>query len=653
VVPKVLSLRDERTRSVALSLLIPRFSIVVVTLLGIAVITGPILLSTLESDLSLTLASVYGQVLAIKLGLAGVMVVMGAYSQFVVQKKAVSVVNGGAGGGGGSHVVAAPSLKHYAKTLKIEAGVGIALLLMVSIMANGALPSGQFPAYKREPGEQQAFAQEIDTNFYRTGYTEDGRIRLAVKPFAVGQNTFALSFLDSDGNNVTSIESATIKITQLERGIGPIAIETKKVSPGVFTADAAFSLPGNWAVEIEGVNSQGSNMIATMNVNVKPLVGNLEFAIQQYKIPDRSLPLFPLYDAQRQSIWVGDSLPSSARIWQLDMSTGNYTAHPITGASLITQSVLGSDGTLWFIDPVVGALGHYNPEDNSSKMFQIPDEGVLSGVAMDGQGNLWIPVVQANTVVKFDVQQQKFSSFPIPVEASTPVGIAADRDGNIWLALAAGSIAEIDPATGKITEHAPKLQRNELDEPTAVFPDPEGSAIYISEHGGHSVTAYSPLLGTFREYPVVNEAGLPFGMAMDTYGNLWFAEHEVDRLGVIDPRTGASTEVKIPITGSFIQWLTSDDKGRIWFAAQRGGALGSVTITAKPAASGQVDDGGGQQQQGGGDGTTNSIPQLGFSFSDVAGPAIAVGITISALAYTKSATDLRRNMRNALRLKAA
>src|ERR687891_1888632 len=99
-VPKILSIGDSVIRSAALSILIPRFSTVVVTLLGIAVITGPVLLFVLESDLSLTVASAYGQILAIKLGLAGVMVAMGAYSQFVVQKKAVAIMASSSSDGG-------------------------------------------------------------------------------------------------------------------------------------------------------------------------------------------------------------------------------------------------------------------------------------------------------------------------------------------------------------------------------------------------------------------------------------------------------------------------------------------------------------------------------------------------------------------------
>src|SRR5215207_253740 len=120
-VPKILSIGDSMVKSAVLSVLIPRFSTVVVTLLGISVITGPTLLFALESDLSLTVASVYGQILAIKLALAGVMVVMGGYSQFIVQKKAVAIVvaasSRGGGGGAGTTGPRTDRLRHYGKIL--------------------------------------------------------------------------------------------------------------------------------------------------------------------------------------------------------------------------------------------------------------------------------------------------------------------------------------------------------------------------------------------------------------------------------------------------------------------------------------------------------------------------------------------------------
>jgi copper transport protein len=671
--PRILEIADEKVKATAISLLIPRFSIIVVTILGVIAITGPLLLYSIESDLSLTLASLYGKFLIVKLSLAGVMLGMGAYSQFAIQKKAVSVVNSGGGGGGGTSMIQTrgPNLTHFGKFLKVEAAVGIGLLLMVTFMANSSVPSGQFPAYESQKqlaaaggvgqiGAASGQNSSVNTDLLQTVYVDGGKIKLAISPFDVGQNNFKVSFIGTDGKPVNSIESATIRMTQTEKAIGPITIDTKKESNAVFTSNASFGVAGNWDVIIEGVNSQGNNMIASLDLNVKPQVSNLDFTVNEYKTPTSSMPLFPVFDAERQSIWVGDSLLGSGRIWQLNIATGNYTAHSIKGANIVTQTVLAPDGKLWYIDPLAArpnsTLGVYDPDTQSVRQFVIPIEGIGTGLTIDSSGNIWVPLSQSNKVIKFMPQSEQFVSYDIPTAQAEPVGIMTDSQGNIWFTEAIGKIAKIDVNTGNITEYAPKSGQQALNEPTAIFEDPNNpGTLYISEHTTHTVTAFNTLLGTFHKYPSLNEAGLPFGMAMDNYGNLWVAEHQIDKMAVIDPRTGASKEANIPITGSFIQWITSDDNGRIWFAAQQGSGLGSITITAKPSsslsASYNSNAGGQQQQQQADASTSGGIQQLGFSFAAAAGPGIAAGIVMSALFYAKSSIDLKQNMRAALRLK--
>jgi copper transport protein len=633
-VPKLLAVSDERVRSAAISILIPRFSTVVVAILGLVVITGPLLLFTLESDLSLTLASTYGRILLAKLSLAGVMVAMGAYSQFVVQKRAVVAM------AGGSASVPAGTGR-FAKSLKAEAAVGLALIMLVSLMANGALPAGEFPQYRRAQEPQEASAAPTSAQYVQVLYTEAGRVDLAIEPFAVGQNRFSLSFFDRDGNPAADVSPATVKLTQLEKGIGPISIDMERKGDGVFSADAAFSLAGRWSIEVEGVRPQSTNIVASLDVTVRPAISNLSFEVKEYRTPEPSLPLFPVFDAGRQSVWTGDTLPNTGRIWQLDIDSGSYTKHELAGINLVTQVVLDPSGRLWYIDPVQTVIGLYEPETKENRVFELPVQGVISGVAIDGRGSLWMPVVQPNKIVKFEPASETFSTFDIPTADARPVGIATDRSGNVWLAESAGKIARIDAATGDIEEFEPPGQ-NKLVVPAAVFPDPASDDIFVAEHDGHTVSVFSPLFETFREYPAVNPGGLPFGMAQDSFGNLWYAQHEVDRVAVIDPQTGAGTEVKIPIAGSFIQWLASDDGGRIWFAAQRGAALGSITITAKPPSP--------EPPAPPTEPPAEQVPDIGFSFKDAAGPGIAAGIVISALFYAKSASDLKRNVRAASKL---
>ena len=136
-------------------------------------------------------------------------------------------------------------------------------------------------------------------------------------------------------------------------------------------------------------------------------------------------------------------------------------------------------------------------------------------------------------------------------------------------------------------------------------------------------------------------------MAMDSYGNLWLAQHLIDKVAVIDPRTGASKEANIPIAGSFIQYLTADNNGKIWFAAQRGNGLGFISATAQPPAPQAA----GEEQQSSGSTASGGIPQLGLPFAAVVGPGIAAGVVMSALFYAKSSIDLNRNVRAALRMR--
>lgn len=632
-IPKLLSLSDERAKSAAISILVPRFSTVVVTLLGISVMTGPLLLFIIESNLSVTLASTYGSVLITKLALAGVMVAMGAYSQFVIQKRAVVAMSNGSS-------VQHTGLGRYSKLLKAEAGVGFALLLMVSLMANSATPSSQFPQAQGDESQAAFAAGNGAASYTQTLYAGNGRIGLAVDPFVVGQNMFTLSFFDKDGNVASDVESATIKLTQVERGVGPIEIDTERKADGVFATNAAFSLPGKWSIEIEGVRPQSSNIVSKLDALVKPAISDLKFDLKEYPTPMQTRPLFPVYDTDRQSIWAGDTVINSGRMLQLDMRTGNYTEHKLDGPVIVTQMVLDSSGRLWYIDPIGSVLGLYDPDTRSNEMFALPEKGTITGLVMDHEGNLWMPVFQPNKVFRFTPQDQKFASVEIPTAKSAPVGIAVDKSGLIWMAESIGKIAVINPQTGDIREYEPSGQ-NKLVGPTSVFP--YGNDIYISEHDGHTVTVFNPLFETFREFPALSESGLPFGMVNDNYGNIWVAEHTLDRLGVIDPRTGESTEVKIPTSGSTVQWLTKDSQGRIWFAEQLGSRIGSLTVTFTPSLQ-EPGDQGGDQSRG------NRVPDIGFSFADAAGPGIAAGIVLAGLFYAKSATDLKRNVRTASRM---
>jgi copper transport protein len=692
---------EENVKSSALSIIIPRFSTIPVTILGVIVVTGPFLLYFIENNLNLTLASLYGKWLIIKLLLAAVMIAIGGYNQRIILREALristttgvaapTIKSSGRARDGGEQVEVDrnnnsnknnknPSSKKskkssvvskFNRSTKMEAIVGIALLAAVALLVNTGTPGSEFQRQQQQQSVNALTAansvaattvSQQQQHFTSTRFVEgENRVILSIDPFTPGNNNFKISFLDSKGNPI-DIKSAQIRYTQTQKGIGPINVDTTQVSKGVFSANAAFGLPGQWNLQLEGVQNKVNslNIVTSYDLFVKPKLDQLNFDIQEYKIPrNNSQPLYPLYDKSTNAIWVGDTAIDSGRMWEYNLTSNKYAEHKIAGTSIVTVMAFDSHNQLWFIDPLMKNLGQYDPSTGKSKLFKLPTQGVISGITVNtNDNNVWITAPVDNKVIRFNPQAKNFTGFTLPTANAQPLGIIADQiSGQLWIAEGIGKIANIDPSNRyKVSEYAPNANQNNnntLKSPTALFVDPMTADIYISQHDGHTVSIFSPLLKTFKDFPPLDPNGLPFGMAMDSsYGNLWVAEHTINKIAVIDPRTGASKEVTIPNQSPIVQWVTADSKGNIWLAEQRGNSLAVITSTPKLGQSSNPANpttaAANQISNTNDDNDSLGFARLGLSYAAVVGPSVAAGIIVSAFFYTKSIIQLKRSIMQA------
>ena len=88
----------------------------------------------LESDVGLITESVYGQLLILKIAIASVMVALGGFFQFRVQKTAEKNFQSGK----------TDVHRKLRRSLKVDAALGVILLGVVALLTNGTLPEGQF-----------------------------------------------------------------------------------------------------------------------------------------------------------------------------------------------------------------------------------------------------------------------------------------------------------------------------------------------------------------------------------------------------------------------------------------------------------------------------------------------------------------------------
>ena len=610
LLPALSKLKEENREKMSLAL-IPRFSIAFIISIGIVIITGPLLMWFLESDVGLITESVYGQLIILKIAIASVMVALGGFFQFRVQKTAEKNFQSGK----------IDVHRKLRRSLKVDAALGVVLLGVVALLTNGTLPEGQF---------QDASAQEIIYGFKTIEFTDNAKFEIQITPFSSGVNTILVQVSDFNNNPIYDANAIKVKMANPSKNISPIEIPmeiTKEENdiPTEFQGEITFGFSGEWQLEVESQRTENANESKIVNVLVKPRLENIQTQVVEYEFPETAKPLYPLYDG-KNSIWISD--PSAPRLWEFSLETKEFTSYSFNGLATMFLT-MDNTGKIWFTDSPRNQIGYIDLETKEITTKTIPNlDPVMADnkpifIQADFDDNIWITIVNKNKILKYVPDDDVFKILELPERDSLPFALSIDSDGNIWYtATGIGKIGYIDPDKGTITQYSKEIP---LDGPEFLLFD-KNQDVWIAEHTGTSITKFNPVLETFERISVPNEEALPFGMTFDRYGNIWFAQHVVDGIGVYDPDNNDLKEVPIPTEGTFIQFMTSDKNGKVWFVEQEGNKIGTVNAIEIPVDVSQV----------------KTIDSSEMKYTEIASPLIALGIIVTALFYVKGIYDKRR-----------
>jgi len=601
---------DKITREKMSLVMIPRFSIAFIIAIGIVIITGPTLMWLLESDVGIITQSIYGKLIIAKIVIAAIMVGLGSFFQFKVQKsgekafdsKSISVHN------------------RLKRSLKVDVTLGIILLGVVALLANGTLPAGEI---------QKVDAQQVLYGFRTIEFSESAKFDIEITPFSSGTNTILVKITDLDNNQLQDADEVKVKISNPQRNISPIEISMIKTSQeedtsAEFQGELTFGFSGQWQTEIEIQRIQNANESVMMNLLVKPRLPDLKTEILEYEFPESTKPLYPLFDG-KNSIWISD--PAEPKLWQFSLDTQEFTPHFFDGVASVMLTK-DKDGKIWFNDPPRNQIGFFDPDNEEITTITLPkvapviDISRTTSIQADFEGNIWIIINNKDKILKYLPDSNTFEEIQLQ-KRSLPFALAMDNEGKIWFTETnPGKIGFINPENNKITKFSDDIP---LRGPEALIFDKEGN-LWIAEHTGVGIVKFNPILETFDRIPVPDPEALPFGMAFDRYDNLWFAQHTVDKIAAYDPHNNNLIEVPVPTNSSFVQFMTSDDKDNVWFVEQQGNKLGMVKITEVPLVSSQIQ-------------TTESFE---LKYTELASPLIAMGIVATSLFFVKSIKDKRR-----------
>ena len=610
ILPSITKL-DANVRDKITISLIPRFSGMIIISLGILIITGPMLLWFLDSNVSSLTESTYGKLIMLKIAIASAMIAFGGFYQIRFTQQAKKDLKSTA------------IFKKLKKPLRFEAGLGIALLAVVALLVNSSLPAGEVQSVSAEQGI---------SGYEASLFSENARFDVTVLPVGIGPNQINVIVLGLDDQPLADISTVKIKVSNPLRSIAPIEAEVTEneiTGQDVFTkysAEPTFSFAGVWQIELEAQRTENANESVLFDVRIKPALANMKTDVIEYEIPaDDTAPLYPVYDGK--NIWISDA--QKPRLWKFSIQDEQFTPYTFSGLTTIFMD-MDKEGKIWFTDTPNSKIGNFDPQTEEFEIIALPQftlvnqKSIPTSVAIDHDNDVWVAIMDQSILLEYDQETKKFDIYNTLTTDAGPTAIEIDSSNNVWFAESlVGNLGRIDGQTKQMTEFTPN--EGPLAEPFALMIDKQEN-IWIAEHLGPSITKFNPILESFDKVNISNPESLPFGMVLDKYDNIWAAQHVIDSLIVHDPYNNRIAEVAIPTEGSFTQFVTADDNGDVWFVEQRGAKIGKVSISSVP-------------------GQTTILQESStfeIKYVEIVAPLVSAGIIATALFYVKSVRDKRK-----------
>ena len=169
-------------------------------------------------------------------------------------------------------------------------------------------------------------------------------------------------------------------------------------------------------------------------------------------------------------------------------------------------------------------------------------------------------------------QNGTMAEWTLGAEGTSPMGLAFDGGGVLWIAERLGNrITRVAP-DGALTHYAVPTANAW---PTALALDSRG-AVWFTETEGNKVAVLDPQTGAVREFPLPIASAKPTGLAVGLDGRVWIAGRDANAILRFDPVGAAFDVFKLPTSDAKPCGVTVDGKGRLWFSERNGGKIGTI-----------------------------------------------------------------------------
>jgi len=303
------------------------------------------------------------------------------------------------------------------------------------------------------------------------------------------------------------------------------------------------------------------------SIDINPIVENpVQVEITEWPVPWKdSRPRDPDV-APNGVIWlVGQGGDYAARF---DPETQEFRRKDLPPGTGPHNLIIDRRGYLWIAGNRQAFIGRMNSVSGELTRFTMPDESARDPhtLVFSGKNDIWFTMQWSNYVGRLNRRSGAVELVPMQTGQARPYGIKMDSKDHPWVALlGTNGLATIDPETLKLKvfylpRDDARLRRLAITREDIVW--------YTDYNQGY-IGNYDPETGMFTEWKTPSEHSLPYAMAADNLGRIWFVETgpQPNLLVGFDPLFGTFFSVTpIPSGAGSVRHMVYDPaRNSLWF----------------------------------------------------------------------------------------
>jgi virginiamycin B lyase len=336
---------------------------------------------------------------------------------------------------------------------------------------------------------------------------------------------------------LTQIGSAPARTSVTATPTAPSGIaQTAKVRQYQVAAEAGLMQPS--------VDADGNVWVGEMGTNHLTRIEASSGAVKSWTPPGGQYNIMATAADKQGDIWFTEQ--AANYIGRFDLRTEKFTTYPLdteNGHGMGPQDLrFDGSGKLWFTLLSGGRIGRLDPVTGAIQMWTVPAprDGVKSypfALAITPDGQVWFGMLSGGAVGKLDPASGKVTFARLADDKAAVFSMASDSAGNLWFTeMQAGKLGRVDGKTGQVSEiDVPKALGN----PSTLYAVATASNgdVWFASAGANALIRYTPQSQAFRFFVLPTPASVPYGVAFDSAGKLWFSAdaQSANYVGVLSP----------------------------------------------------------------------------------------------------------------------